>query len=75
VSAFSSVCRKGRSSLSGDFALLSQLDNPEAPSLLAAAGFGVVIYNVKGMRCRPPPGTGTGESGGPGRTWPGREKR
>ncbi|MCK9404853.1 MAG: SAM-dependent methyltransferase [Methanothrix sp.] len=48
VSAFSSVAARAGAPLSGDFALLSQLDNPEAPSLLAAAGFGVVIYNVKG---------------------------
>jgi precorrin-3B C17-methyltransferase len=48
VSAFSSVAAKAGAPLSGDFALLSRPDDPAAPSLLAAAGFGVVIYNVKG---------------------------
>ena len=48
VSAFSSVAARAGAPLSGDFALLSRPDDPATPSLLAAAGFGVVIYNVKG---------------------------
>jgi len=53
VSAFSSVAARAGAPLSGDFALLSRPDDPAAPSLLAAAGFGVVVYNVKGHEVLP----------------------
>lgn len=53
VSAFSSVAARAGAPLSGDFALLSRPDDPATPSLLAASGFGVVIYNVKGHEIRP----------------------
>lgn len=53
VSAFSSVAARAGAPLSGDFALLSRPDDPAAPSLLAAAGFGVVVYNVRGHEVLP----------------------
>ncbi len=53
VSAFSSVAARAGAPLSGDFALLSRPDDPAAASLLAAAGFGVVVYNVKGHEVQP----------------------
>jgi len=48
VSAFSSVAAKAGAPLVNDFALLSEPKDPSAVSCLAEAGFGVVIYNVKG---------------------------
>ncbi len=48
VSAFSSVAARAGAPLVNDFALLSSPKDPAAPSMLAAAGFGVVVYNVKG---------------------------
>jgi len=53
VSAFSSVAARAGAPLSGDFALLSRPDDAAAPSLLAAAGFGVVVYNVRGHEVLP----------------------
>ena len=53
VSAFSSVAARAGAPLSGDFALLSRPDDPAAPSLLAASGFGVVVYNVRGHEVLP----------------------
>jgi precorrin-3B C17-methyltransferase len=53
VSAFSSVAARAGAPLCGDFALLSRPDDPAAPSLLAAAGFGVVVYNVRGHELLP----------------------
>jgi precorrin-3B C17-methyltransferase len=48
VSAFSSVASKAGAPLINDFALLSSPEDPSSLSSLAAAGFGVVVYNVKG---------------------------
>jgi precorrin-3B C17-methyltransferase len=48
VSAFSSVAAKAGAPLVNDFALLSEPGDPSRIALLAAAGFGVVAYNVKG---------------------------
>lgn len=53
MSAFSSVAARAGAPLCGDFALLSRPDDPAAPSLLAAAGFGVVVYNVRGHELLP----------------------
>ena len=48
ISAFSSVAARAGAPLVNDFALLSSPEDPARLSLLAAAGFGVVVYNVKG---------------------------
>ncbi len=48
VSAFSSVAARAGAPLVNDFALLSEPGDPTRVALLAAAGFGVVAYNVKG---------------------------
>jgi precorrin-3B C17-methyltransferase len=48
ISAFSSVAARAGAPLVNDFALLSSPKDPASLSLLAAAGFGVVVYNVKG---------------------------
>ncbi len=48
VSAFSSVASKAGAPLINDFVLLSRPEDPSSISSLAAAGFGVVVYNVKG---------------------------
>ena len=48
VSAFSSVAARTGAPLVNDFALLSEPGDPTRVALLAAAGFGVVAYNVKG---------------------------
>jgi len=48
VSAFSSVAAKAGAPLVNDFVLLSEAQNPSRISAMANAGFGVVIYNVKG---------------------------
>ena len=48
VSAFSSVAARAGAPLVNDFILLSSQDDGSTLSLLAGAGFGVVVYNVKG---------------------------
>jgi precorrin-3B C17-methyltransferase len=48
VSAFSSVASKAGAPLVNDFTLLSGQEDAKKLSLLAAAGFGAVAYNVKG---------------------------
>jgi precorrin-3B C17-methyltransferase len=48
ISAFSSVASKAGAPLINDFALLSSPEDPSSLSSLAATGFGVVVYNVKG---------------------------
>ncbi|VVB68317.1 Siroheme synthase [uncultured archaeon] len=48
VSAFSSVAAKAGAPLVNDFVLLSEAQDPSGISAMAEAGFGVVIYNVKG---------------------------
>jgi precorrin-3B C17-methyltransferase len=48
ISAFSSVAARAGAPLVNDFALLSSPKDQARLSLLAAAGFGVVVYNVKG---------------------------
>lgn len=52
VSAFSSVAAKAGAPLVNDFALLSKPSRNHAGQL-AAAGFGVVIYNVEGHEIAP----------------------
>jgi precorrin-3B C17-methyltransferase len=53
VSAFSSVAARAGAPLVNDFALLSEPGDPARAALLAAAGFGVVAYNVKGHEVSP----------------------
>ena len=54
VSAFSSVAARAGAPLVNDFALLSSAHDPAHASLhLAAAGFAVVVYNVKGQEIAP----------------------
>jgi precorrin-3B C17-methyltransferase len=48
VSAFSSVAAKAGAPLVNDFVLLSEPGDSSGISCLAQAGFGVVMYNVKG---------------------------
>jgi precorrin-3B C17-methyltransferase len=48
VSAFSSVAARAGAPLVNDFILLSSPDDRSKLSLPAGAGFGVVVYNVKG---------------------------
>jgi precorrin-3B C17-methyltransferase len=48
VSAFSSVAARAGAPLVNDFALLSEPGDPARVALLAAAGYAVVAYNVKG---------------------------
>ena len=48
VSAFSSVAANAGAPLVNDFVLLSNPEDRSMLSLLAGAGFGVVVYNVKG---------------------------
>jgi precorrin-3B C17-methyltransferase len=48
ISAFSAVAARAGAPLVNDFALLSGANNPSNAARLAAAGFGVVIYNADG---------------------------
>lgn len=48
VSAFSSVAARAGAPLINDFALLSSPLDPAGPARLAAAGYAVAVYNVKG---------------------------
>lgn len=48
VSAFSAIAAKAGAPLVNDFALLSEAGEPSRAASLAGAGFGVVIYNVRG---------------------------
>jgi len=48
ISAFSSVAARAGAPLVNDFVLLSESHDPQMLAALAAAGFGVVIYNARG---------------------------
>jgi precorrin-3B C17-methyltransferase len=48
VSAFSSAAAKAGAPLVNDFVLLSEAQDPSGISAMVEAGFGIVIYNVKG---------------------------
>lgn len=53
VSAFSSVAARAGAPLVNDFALLSSAHDPASLSILAKAGFAVVVYNVNGQEIVP----------------------
>ena len=53
MSAFSSVAARAGAPLVNDFALLSSAHDPASLSILAKAGFAVVVYNVNGQEIVP----------------------